>query len=111
MLDKNKSDISFINVKEFVELQKGVADSFYGTFNVQVISSSGKYLYKNIKVHTYYIYGYMDYRVEIIWEYDKTQPYYKDLGLHVYYSTNFQSFILKNDTLIFYDGENEITIY
>ena len=35
----------------------------------------------------------MDYRIEITWEEDPTQPTYDSINLHGYYSTNFQTFV------------------
>lgn len=110
MLDEASKLISFDNVKTFVGLQNGVADSFHGTFDVLVVSSSEEYVYHSVDVYTSYKYEFMDYKVEIFWEDDESQISYKDLGLHGQYSSNFQLFLLKGNTLVFYDGENKITI-
>lgn len=110
MLDEKSKDISFNNVKAFVEAQKGVADHFRGTFDVLVASFSEEYLYHNVEIQTFYDIPYMEYKVQIIWEDDEAQIDYKDLGLHGYYSTNFQLFLPNGNTLEFYDGTNKITI-
>lgn len=52
----------------------------------------------------------MEYKVEILWEYDKKQKDYKSLDLHGYYNTNFQKFSYRDGNLCFMDGSNEITI-
>lgn len=111
MLDEENKKKSFDNVYLFVGLHNGTANSFRGTFNVQVVSHSEEYLYHNVEIYTSYDYANMAYKVSIIWEDDLTQKDYKDLGLHSYYSTNFQLFLLKGNTLVFDDGEKEITIF
>lgn len=112
MLDEENKVKSLDNVLSFVKLQNGgVINGFHDTFDVLVVSNSKRYLYKNIEIYTSYIYAYMAWEVKIIWEDDENQTPYKDLGLHGSYSTNYQFFFLKGNTLIFYDGEKEITIF
>lgn len=84
-------------------------DNFHDKCNVTV----DNHLYRDVFVSTYYQVPYMDYKVEIVWEDDPSQPDYKELGLHGSYSSNFQDFVF-NETgnfLSFTDGDHNISIY
>ena len=81
-------------------------DSFHGNCNVVV----DNLLYSNIYVAVYYQAAYMDFKVEILWEQDPSQPDYKQIGLHGSYSSNFQCFILMKPK-IRYLSKTVIIIY
>lgn len=52
----------------------------------------------------------MQYVVNIIWEDDESKAEYHTLGLHGYYNTNYQAFSFANGNLVFYDGDNKISV-
>lgn len=87
----------------------GRRDVFHGQCNVVV----DNYLYSNVYVSSYYQIEYMDYKIEIIWEDDKSQPDYKEIGLRGSYSSNFQMFNFdkETNTLSFEDGSHKIAIH
>ena len=58
-----------------------------------------------------YQYNYMDYKVELIWEDDTSQPNYEDIGLHEEYSTNWQEFSFSGGRLSFTDGDNQVSVF
>ncbi|SDA11297.1 hypothetical protein SAMN02910447_00391 [Ruminococcus sp. YE71] len=107
------SNNSFSAVKDFISFQNNKNDSqgdrYYGNCNVVV----DQYLYKDVNVYIYYQTAYMDYRIEITWEEDPTQPTYDSINLHGYYSTNFQTFVFDegSNNLSFMDGEHNISIH
>ena len=84
-------------------------DNFHGKCNVTV----DNHLYRDVFVSTYYQVPYMDYKVEIVWEDDPSQPDYKELGLHGSSSSNFQDFVFTEtgNSLSFTDGNHNISIY
>ena len=84
-------------------------DRFYGKCNVVVDDM----LYRNIDVSVSYQVGYMDFRVVILWEQDTSQSDYKKIGLHGYYSSNFQSFSFDEatNTLSFNDDTHRISVH
>lgn len=106
-------DESFEACREFIIFQHKNStlrdDHYFGKSNVSVDDM----LYKNISVSVTYQVGYMDYKVEIFWEQDDSQPDYKDIGLHGKYSSNFQIFSFNEavNALSFYDGSHEIVIH
>lgn len=104
-VDKNKS---FNAVRKFA-LYQCKQDSFHGNCDVSV----DNFLYNNIYVAVYYQVSYEDFRVEITWEDDNSQPDYKKIGLHGYYSSNFQYFSFNDttNTLSFKDGDHNISVH
>lgn len=84
-------------------------DHYFGKCNVSVDDM----LYRNISVTISYQVLYMDFKVDILWEQDDSQPDYKDIGLHGYYSSNFQSFSFNKaaNSLSFNDGSYRIVIH
>lgn len=84
-------------------------DNFHGNCNVVV----DNLLYSNIYVAVYYQAAYMDFKVEILWEQDDSQPDYKQIGLHGSYSSNFQCFNFNEttNTLSFKDSNHNISIH
>lgn len=84
-------------------------DRFYGKCDVAVDNM----LYRNIDVSVSYQVAYMDFKVDIFWEQDTSQPDYKGVGLHGYYSSNFQSFSFDEatNTLCFNDDIHRISVH
>lgn len=83
---------------------------FCGTRNVEVISNGKKYTYKNVFVSATYNFGYRQMEIFIDWDNDCNAPSYQSLKLHAGYNTNFQYFSCFGKTLVWQDGENEISI-
>lgn len=84
--------------------------NFFGNRDVTVEHNGSIYIYKGIYVSVTYNYGYMQMEISIAWDEDTSQPYYKDLDLHMGYNTNFQNFQNSGSTLIWHDGNNRILI-
>ena len=106
-------DASFSACREFALFQCRNAtlqeDRFFGKCDVAV----DNLLYRNIDVAVAYQVPYMDFRVDILWEQDASQKNYKDVGLHGYYSSNFQSFSFDEtaNSLSFNDGIHRIVVH
>lgn len=109
MLPRKQRDKSFLSVRKFAESMDKSPDSFLEYVNV-LVQNDADYYYLNIHMGISYHYDYMDYRISLFWEEDNNQVDYSSLGLHGYYSTNFQEFSFSNGTLVFTDGTNKITI-
>lgn len=84
-------------------------DAFYGKCDVAV----DNLLYRNIDVDVSYQVPFEDFRVTILWEQDTSKKNYKDIGLHGYYSSNFQSFYfdVTANSLSFNDGIHRIVVH
>ena len=111
MLSSEAKKRSFSSVRSFAEASGGSPDSFYRRVDVMVCHGQEKYLYQEIYMSISYQYKYMDYKVDLVWEDDATQPDYEDIGLHGGYSTNFQEFSFSGDELSFTDGGNQVSIF
>ena len=107
-LDKNTRMNSMHEIHRFMEECGHVSDTFYMKLDV-VVSGDKKYLYENVTVNISHEFGYGQYKVAIMWEEDKSQVPYKQLGLHGYYGTNFQEFSF-GSSLNFHDGDKSISI-
>lgn len=110
MLSPDKKNKSFRNVRLFAEAAGGTPDDFRETVDV-LVQTSTSHLYRDIEIHISYRYGYRDYQIELMWENDMCQIDYHKLGLHGYYSTNFQAFSFSDNTLSFQDGDNVIVVF
>ena len=89
MLPLKAREKSFSSVRSFAGASGGSPDNFYRRVNVTVRHGQEEYLYRGIYMSIGYQYNYMDYKVELIWEDDTSQPNYEDIGLHGEYSTNW----------------------
>lgn len=89
---------SFMAIKDAIR-----GDSFYGYKDVYVFGDNN-YIYKNVYVAIYYDISRMQMKVEIIWEEDESQPYYKNIGLFGSYDTEHQEFIFTNHQLQWQDN-------
>ena len=109
-MDKIKS---FDAAREFTFNQfrggSGRREAFHGQCNVVV----DDYLYSDVFVSSYYQVGYSDYKIEIGWEDDKSQPDYNELGLRGSYSSNFQMFSFDKaaNALSIEDGSRKIVVH
>ena len=83
---------------------------FCGHRDVVVVVGDKKYTYKNVFVSVSYNTGYRQMDVFINWDDDSKSPPYNSINLHAQYNTNFQSFSCYGKTLVWYDGESEISI-
>lgn len=108
-LDKDTRMESMQNIHEFMEACDYISDTFYMKLDVIVFANGSEYLYKNVTVNISHEFKYGHYKVSIIWEDDLSQVPYKQLGLHGYYSTNFQEFSFLT-SLDFYDDDKSISI-
>lgn len=100
------SDKSFRAVKEALN----DTERYYGKKDVIVSVNDKVFPYNNVLVSINYNIGYMQMDVQVIWEDDKEQISYKELNLHGIYNTNFQDFTFQNHSLIWKDGNNNISI-
>lgn len=88
------------------------SESFLTTTTVVVqFTNKSKLTYDGIKVFCGYDHGYGQYKVEIYWEDDSTQPHYKEEGLYGQYNTNFQHMEYNDNSLIIYDQALSISIF
>lgn len=99
-------DSSFNAVKDFI----GERERYYGKVDATVITTEGVYIYNDIEIQIHYDIPYMQMKLDILWEEDTSQPFYKSLGLHGTYNTNYQNFIFFNNSLQWEDGDNKIII-
>lgn len=100
---------SFHNVQKFLDFLDERPSCSLKKVNV-LVHNGRQHLYRNINMSITFQPGPEDYKIDLIWEDDDSQPEYKSLGLHGYYSTNFQKFTFSNGILTFTDGANHITI-
>jgi hypothetical protein len=108
-LQKEEIIKSMQSVRSFVESLGGTPDAFHTNIDV-LVTSIKEQLFRQVYFQTSYNASYMQFVVEILWEDDKSKPEYHSLGLHGYYNTNFQSFSFADGNLIFYDGNNKISV-
>jgi hypothetical protein len=85
-------------------------EQFHDHIDVYVQTRQRMYVYKNVYVLVKYNIPYMQMDIEILWDDDTSQPYYKQLGLHMGYNTTFQRFSNENRCLKWRDGDNLIQI-
>ena len=111
MLPLKAREKSFSNVRSFAGASGGSPDNFYRRVNVTVHHGQEEYLYRGIYMSIGYQYNYMDYKVELIWEDDTSQPNYEDIGLHGEYSTNWQEFSFSGGRLSFTDDDNQVSVF
>lgn len=108
-LDKETRMESMQNIHEFMEACGHISDTFYMKLNVLVYVNGREYEYESVTVNISHEFKFGHYKVSIIWEDDKSQIPYEQLGLHGYYSTNFQEFSFLT-SLDFDDGNKSISI-
>ena len=102
MLSRIDRNDSVFNIKQFASNLDGCADSFNKKLDVIVkYDCNQTYLYRNVDIYISYNVPYMDFKVSIIWEDDKTQIDYKSIELHGEYSSNFQKFSCNGENLNF----------
>lgn len=100
---------SMQSVCAFVESLGGTPDAFDTNIDV-LVTGVTEQLFKQVYFRTYYEVPYMQFVVAIVWEDDRNKPEYHSLGLHGYYNTNYQSFSFADGNLVFYDGDNKISV-
>ena len=100
------SNKSIIAVKEAI----GNKERYYGNKDVYVRVNHKYILYKNVYVSINYSVVGMKMVVQILWEDDEQQVSYKKLNLHGMYNTRDQDFSFCNNSLVWKDGNNIISI-
>ena len=109
MLNKETAFLSLRRVYKFTQVC-GTPNGFEGKTDVIVKTKGTTYVYSNITVQIRYRNGQDDYfSVNIMWEEDKKQVYYKELGLQGVYSTIFHKFSFSK-SLKLRDGKCLISI-
>ena len=111
MLSHELQNASFSAARDFA-MSHANEDYFNEKCTVYVNQNGENIIYNHITVTISYQTAYEDFRVTLVWEEDEEQISYKDIGLHGYYSTNFNLFVFNelSETLSFNDEDKTITI-